>query len=160
MSTRLTLSTASLVLGLGLILLGPVGVSSASAQGSATPSAEETSGVTTWRANVDDQIASMLRGEPSARASFIRVAIELAEDERRLDFVETSGALLEIVDRDPVRRHRLMAVQALDKIAPEHLDQAHYRQVMGQLHTLMEGESSKQVRDVAAATLNRYATRG
>lgn len=160
MSTRLTLSTASLVLGLGLTLLGPVGVSSASAQGSATPSAEDTSGVTTWRANVDDQIASMLREEPSTRTSFIRVAIELAGDERRLDFVETSEALLEIIERDPIRRHRLMAVQALDTIAPEHVDQAHYRHLMGQLYMLMEGESSKQVRDVAAATLNRYATSG
>lgn len=102
----------------------------------------------------------MLRRNPSTRASFIHVAIELTEDETCLEFDQTSDALLEIVDRDPVRRHRLMTVQALHKIAPEHVDQVRHRQVMGRRHTLMEGEPFEQVRDVAAATLHRYATRG
>ena len=160
---RLLQVAASLILAAGLGLAGPAAVPSASAQDSPAAHAQTGStqtGSAHWRAHFDKQIAHTLRQEPSMRSTYIQTVINVTGEHKRLDLSRTVGALLDIIEGDSNREHRLMAIQALHTIGAEHAGKERYRQAMDRLYALMQGESSEQVRRAAAETLTQYSARG
>jgi len=147
-----------LVLGLGL---GPMLAPSASAQAplQSSPDAKEATSAH-WSPHFDRQIAQALRQQPSMRAAHIQIVIEAAAGPDHPDLSRTVGALLHVIERDSNRDHRLMAVQALHQIGPEHVGTQRYRQAMSQLYTLTQSELPEAVRLAAERTLSRYAKAG
>lgn len=109
-----------------------------------------------WRKNFDGQVAQELRENPSLRVSMLRVVTEQATDKENLKLPRTAEALLHIIETDSNQQRRLMAVQALSEIGPEHVGEKQYRKAMNRLYVLAEEESSKQVRCAAANVIKRY----
>jgi hypothetical protein len=146
-----------LVVGLVAPMLAP----SASAQASlpSSPDAKEATSAH-WSPHFDRQIAQALRQQPSMRAAHIQIVIEAAAGPDHPDLSRTVGALLHVIERDSNRDHRLMAVQALHQIGPEHVGAQRYRQAMSQLYTLAQSELPEAVRLAAERTLSRYAKAG
>lgn len=161
-SARLYRVVAGLLLAVGLGLAGPLQVSSASAQSSLKPSpdSKEATGSSHWPTHFDRQIAHALKQQPSIRTSSLEVVIEIAVENEHIDLFRTVGALLNIIEHDSNRAHRLMAVQALHQIGSEHVGTKRYRQAMSQLYTLTQSELPEQVRVAAEQTLSRYTKAG
>lgn len=159
---RLYRVAVGLLLAVVLGLAGPMQVSSASTQSSLQMSSEvkETTETSHWSAHFDRQIAHALKQEPSMHISSLRVVIEVALENEHIDLSRTVGALLNLIKRDSNSAHRLMAVQALHHIGPEHVGKKRYRQAMHQLYTLTQGELPEEVRVAAEQTLSRYAKAG
>jgi len=158
-ATTLCRGAVALLLVVGLGLAGSLQVSSASAQSSpqspSNPSEENESPLWT---HFDQQITHALRQEPSMRAAHIQVVIEATAEAERVDLSRTVWALVDVIKHDSNPTHRLMAVQALHRINPEHVGQKQYRQAMSRLHALTQGELPEPVRTAAQRTLSRYAT--
>jgi len=148
--TPLVQAAAALLLALGLA--GSATTASAQASSAAVEAQ------TLWQNNFDTQVAQELRQRPSQRVSFLQVVTEQARTNDDLHLPETTDALLDIIETDANRRHRLMAVQALSKIGPEHLGEETYRQAMSRLYTLAEKDASKQVKSAIAEAINRAQT--
>lgn len=157
-ANRARTGTAIVFLALALSLGGVLQVHPASAQASLqTPSdSKNVTGTSSWKAHFDKQIAHGLEQHPSLRASYILTVIEVTIENEYLDLPRTTEALLEVIDRDINRDHRLMAIQALHQIGIEHAGQKQYRQAMNRLQALVDGEPSEQVRLAAMAALTRY----
>jgi hypothetical protein len=140
----------------GLLLIAGLagGVATASAQAPASPTAEERSGAPYWQANFDEQVAQELQQNPSMRMSFLQVVVRQATAHEDLRLSQTADVLLDIIERDANRDHRLMALQALSAIGPEHVGEQRYEKLMGRLYTLAEQDSSSQIRKAAAGVIN------
>ena len=159
-TTQLSRVAAGLLVAVGLGL-GPMLASSAFAQTSPQPSPDAKEAPSAhWSSHFDRQIAHALRHEPSMRAGHIQIVIEAAAGPDHPDLSRTVGALLDVIERDSNRDHRLMAVQALHQIGPEHVGAQRYRQAMSQLYTLTQSELPEAVRLAAERTLSRYAKAG
>lgn len=158
---RLGRVAAGVVLAVG-IGLSPMLVSSAFAQtaSQSSPEAKEATGPAHWPARFDRQIAHALTREPSMRASHIQTAIEAAVETEALDLSRTVRALLDVIEHDMNQNHRLMAVQALHHIGPEHVGKKQYRQAMSRLYTLTQGALPAPVRVAAQRTLAHFARTG
>lgn len=155
---RLFRVAASLILAAGLSFAGPAAVPSASAQNSSAAHAQ--TGSAHWQAHFDEQVAHALRQHPSMRTTYIQTVLRVADDHKRLDLSRTVGALLDIIEEDSSREHRLIAIQALHAIGAEHAGEERYRQALDRLYALMQEESSERVRDAAAETLTQYTKSG
>jgi hypothetical protein len=138
----------------GLLLLA-AGLSGAATTASAqTPSAGPEADQ--WRQNFDGQMARQLRQEPSLRADFIRVVTDLATRSEDLHLSRTAEALLEVIEEDSERNHRVLAVQALSAIGPEHLGEKQYERIISRLYALSEEDPSAVVQAAAADVITRY----
>jgi len=159
-STQLGRVAAGLLVAVALGL-GPMLASSAFAQAFPQPSpdAKEVPSAH-WSSHFDRQIAHALRQQPSMRAAHIQIVIEAAAGPDDPDLSRTVGTLLNVIERDSNRDHRLMAVQALHRIGPEHVGAQQYRQAMSRLYTLTQNELPEAVRLAAERTLSRYAKAG
>ena len=176
-------STANLLLSLlpyGLMLLLIVGLpGSAWAQsdapnstGSLTPSAAKIEATpqkefaipsATWQSHVGEQMARVLREEESAsiRSTMLRNVIAVAtRGPNGIDLSATVDPLLQICKDDLSEQRRLMAIQALLAIGPEHAGDRLYHHAMNRLYRLMQSEPSQHVRQVAATLLDTYYTTG
>ena len=147
----LRLLTGSLLF-LGLSLLSPLGVPTAFAQ-STEASQENVTDSSHWRTAFDYHVAKELRQKPSLRMSHMKIVIEVATEDDDVNLSRTVGALLHVIENDPAREHRLMAVQALTTIGTDHTARKRYRKAMARLYALMQTEPSAQVRGVAANSL-------
>lgn len=147
---------AHLLLIIGLGLACSAGVPVAFAQNPSVAPADEQVASAYWRDHFDEQIAHELLKRPSMRDTYIQIVVSVASDREHLDLSQTAGALLDIVESDSNREHRLMAIQALHTIGIDHTGEKRYRRAMDRLYTLMQGESSEQVRRAAAQTLTQY----
>lgn len=155
---RLFEGLVPLITGL-LLVAGLVGgVTAASAQVPASPNAEERADTPYWQANFDEQMAQELQQKPSMRGSFLQVLTSQATTHEDLRLSRTADVLLDIVEHDANRDHRLMALQALSAIGPEHVGEQEYRKMMGRLYTLAEQDSSPEVRKAAAGIISCYQT--
>lgn len=146
---------ASLLLAAGLV--GGAGL--ASAQTSPTPaSVEAEAGSARWLANFDLQVARQLREAPAVRTSLIGVLIQQSSEREDLALPQTASALLHVIENSGSRKDRMMAVQALSKIAPEQVGEARYDRAMSQLYALGEEESSDRVREAIADAIISHRT--
>ena len=142
---RLAQVAASLLLAAGLV--GGVGLAS----GQPSPATTESESVSAqWLANFDLQAAHQLREHPGIRTSSIRAVIRQASEREDLALPQTASALLHVIENGKSRKNRMMAVQALSKIAPEQVGKARYDKAMRQLYALGEQEPSGQVRRAIA----------
>jgi hypothetical protein len=109
-------------------------------------------------ANFDLQAAHQLRETPAIRTSLIRVVIQQTAETEDLALPQTASALLHVIENGKSRKNRMMAVQALSKIAPEQVGEARYDKAMRQLYALGEKEPSDQVRKAIADAITSYQT--
>ncbi len=148
----------SLITGL-LLVAGLVGgAATASAQAPASPTGEERPDTPYWQANFDEQMAQELQQKPSMRGAFLQVVVSQATTHEDLRLSRTAAVLLDIVEHDVNRDHRLMALQALSAIGPAHVGEQPYEEMMARLYTLAEQDASPEVRTVAAGVISRYQT--
>ena len=139
-------------------LLLVLGLAGSAATASAQAPTAEAEAQALWQNNFDTQVAQELRQRPSQRVSFLQVVTEQARTNDELHLPKTTDALLHIIETDANRWHRLMAVQALSKIGPEHLGEETYRRAMSRLYTLAEKDASKQVQSAIAEAINGAQT--
>ena len=150
-----TLAKMSACLLLAVGLAG--GAGNASAQPTPTGiSADAESVPAQWLANFDLQAAHQLRQTSTFRTSLLQVVIKQASTREDLHLPRTAEALLHVIEHDPSPQRRLMAIQALSEIGPEHVGQEQYDEAMSRLYTLAEEEPSEQVRGAAADVISRY----
>ena len=147
-------------MALGLLLAaGLVGAAAtASAQPSTSPSGEAPTDTPYWQANFDEHVAHELKTEPSMRASFLQVVASEATSRTDLELSQTAAVLLDIIEHDATREHRLRALQVLSAIEPDHVGEQRYGEMMRRLYTLAEEDPSAQMRRMAAAVLHRDQT--
>jgi len=148
-----TLAQAAACLLLTVGLVGGTAVASAQ---TASTSAESAS--PQWQENFDEQVAPQLRQESSMRATLIQVVIEEASRDEDLNLPRTTEALLHVIENDTSQKHRLLAIQALSVIGPEHAGEKRYEEAMSRLYTLAEKEQSEQVRKGMISVIDRYQT--
>lgn len=133
------------------------GVGTASAQSTPTGTSADAEAVSAqWLANFDLQAAHQLRQAPTARTSLLQVVVKQASNREDLHLPRTAEALLHVIEHDSSEQRRLMAIQALSAIGPEHIGQGQYDEAMSRLYTLAKEESSEQVRGAAADVISRY----
>jgi hypothetical protein len=149
--TPLSRGAALFLLALGLIGAGPIASAQSTADAPETRSAQ-------WQDHFDEQMARQLRQAPSLRASLIEVAIAQASKENAPSLSRTTEALLHVVDESPRQEHRVLAVQALSVIGPEHLGDKQYGRVIRRLYTLAETDPSAKVRTAVADVIARQQT--
>lgn len=140
------------------VLLLALGLAGSAATASAQAPSADVEGHTIWKNNFDEQVAQELQQQPARRVSFLRAVTEQARLNDDVRLSQTTQALLDIIETDPNRRHRLMAVQALSKIGPEHLGDDQYARAMTRLYTLAQKDASEQVRSAVAEAINRSQT--
>lgn len=81
----------------------------------------------------------------------LKVVIQQASSNEDLALPKTTTALLHVVEHGKSRKNRVMAVQALSKIAPEQIGEAQHERVMNRLYALGEKEgTSDRVRGAIA----------
>ncbi|PSQ93769.1 MAG: hypothetical protein BRD30_01200 [Bacteroidetes bacterium QH_2_63_10] len=137
------------------LLLLATGLSGAATTASAqTPSASPEAGQ--WEENFDEQMARQLKQKPALRASLIEVVIDQALRKEDLRLTGTAEALLHVVEEGSDEQHRVLAIQALSVIGPEHLGEERYEQTMNQLYVLSEEDPSAEVQTAAAEVLTQY----
>lgn len=109
-----------------------------------------------WQENFDEQMARQLKQKPVLRASLIEVVIDQALKKEDLRLPGTAEALLDVVEEGNDEQNRVLAVQALSTIGPEHLGEKRHRQVMNRLYALSEEDPSAKVQTAAAEVLTQY----
>lgn len=117
----------------------------------------------TWQSNFDAQAAQVLREEdnPAIRTAMLNSVIIVAtQHPTGIDLSATVGALLQVCKDDPDKQQRLMAIQALHAIGPEHALDQHYHRAMEHLYRIMQEEPSDQVRGAAAALVHNFFAAG
>jgi hypothetical protein len=145
------------VLAIGLA--GPVQAqSSASAVPGAVLDEAETAKQGRWKPHFDEQIARTLRAPSSeqGRTSFLQTLIDVAVEEETMDFSAAVPALLHVCEHDSDPTRRLLALQALDLIAPEHTDEVRYRDVLARLYATVQDDPSPSVRRAVSSMLKAY----
>lgn len=137
------------------LLLLAAGLSGAATTASAQTSPASPDQPDQWAENFDEQMAHQLRQKPALRASSIQAVTGQAAD-KDIRLTETAAALLHVVEEDPSEQHRMMAIQALSVIGPEHLGEKRYEQAMNRLYALSEEDPSAEIRTAAADALTQY----
>lgn len=120
------------------------------------------SGAGHWKPYFDEQIARALRHTPTgaARATLLRTLIGVALNEgKTLDYSETVGSLLYVLEHDSKPERRLLALQALDCLVPERVDVDLYREAMARVYTLAKEDSSTAVRRAGASIVRDFQSR-
>lgn len=148
---NLAQAAACVLLTAGLV--GGAGIASAQSF-SASDGAESASA--RWLAKYDLQTAHQLRENPTVRTSVISVVIKQASEREALQLPQTAEALLHVVENSSNERERIMAIQALSEIGPEHVGELRYEEAMSRLYALGEEDPSEQVRGAVADAVKQY----
>lgn len=111
-----------------------------------------------WRAHFGEQAAKVLREYgPKAKQAVMRDLIAAAKTgQRGIDLSAAVAPLLQVAQNGSSEGHRIMALQALEAIGPEHSSELLYEQAVKQLRSDLSEEPSDRVRRVTRTVINGF----
>lgn len=111
-----------------------------------------------WRTHFGEQAAEVLRRQgASAEQAGMQDLIAVAKTgQRGIDLSAAVAPLLQVAEGGSTENHRIMALQTLQAIGPEHSSELLYEQAVEQLRSGLSTEPSERVRRVTRTVINGF----